>query len=74
MTAAMGRSRARLRLFGLLAALIPAVAWADHGGPLQSASLSPMMVGLLVGALALATGLLILVIVMLLIRRGAPLE
>ncbi len=74
MTAVMERSRARLRLSGLLAALIPAAAWADHGGPLQSAPLSPMTVGLLVGALALATGFLPVVIVMLLIRRSAPPE
>lgn len=74
MIAAMRRSRARLRLSGLLAALIPAVAWADHEGPFQSAPLSPMMVGVLAGVLALATGLLLVVIVMLLIRRSAPPE
>ncbi len=60
MIAVMGRPRARLRFSGLLAALVPGAAWADHGGALQSAPLSPMIVGLLV------------VIVMLLIRRRAP--
>jgi hypothetical protein len=74
MIAAMRRSPARLRLSGLLAALIPAVAWPDHEGPLQSAPLSPMMVGVLAGVLALATGLLLVVIVMLLIRRSVPPE
>ena len=74
MIAAMGLSRARLRLSGLLAALIPAVAWVDHEGPLRSAPLSPMLVGVLTGVLALATALLLVVIVMLLIRRSSPPE
>jgi hypothetical protein len=74
MIAAMGRSRARLRLSGLLAALIPTAAWADHGGPLHSAGLSPVMLGVLAGVLALATGFLLVVIVMLLIRRSSPPE
>lgn len=74
MIAAMGLSPARLRLSGLLAALVPAAAWADHEGPLRSAPLSPMVVGVLAGVLALATGLLLVVIVMLLIRRSSPPE
>lgn len=44
-------------------------AWADHGGPLRSEGLSPLAVGLLAGALALAAGVLIVVIVMLLTRK-----
>ena len=44
-------------------------AWADHGGPLRAAGLSPLTVGLLAGALALAAGVLIVVIVMLLARK-----
>lgn len=44
-------------------------AWADHGGPLRAERLSPLTVGLLAGALALAAGVLIVVIVMLLTRR-----
>jgi hypothetical protein len=43
-------------------------AWADHGGPLRAEELSPLMVGLLAGLLALAAGALIVVIVMLLTR------
>ncbi len=55
------------------AALLPlgATAWADHGGPLRAEGLSPLMVGLLAGALALAAGVLIVVIVMLLTRKPA---
>jgi len=44
-------------------------AWADHGGPLRAEGLSPLMVGLLAGALALGAGALIVVIVMLLTRK-----
>jgi hypothetical protein len=44
-------------------------AWADHGGPLRAEGLSPLTVGLLAGALALAAGVLIVVIVMLLTRK-----
>jgi hypothetical protein len=39
-------------------------AWADHGGPLRSEGLSPLTVGLLAGVLALAAGVLVVVIVM----------
>ena len=46
-------------------------AWADHGGPLRAEGLSPLMVGILAGALALAAGVLIVVIVMLLTRKQA---
>ena len=44
-------------------------AWADHGGPLRAEGLGPLTVGLLAGTLALAAGLLIVVIVMLLTRK-----
>jgi hypothetical protein len=48
-------------------------AWADHGGPLRAEGLSPLTVGLLAGGLALAAGVLIVVIVMLLTRKpSAP--
>jgi len=49
--------------------LLAANAWADHGGPLRAEGLSPLTVGLLAGALALAAGVLIVVIVMLLTRK-----
>jgi hypothetical protein len=45
------------------------LAWADHDGPLRSEGASPLTIGLLAGALALAAGLLIVVIVMLLTRK-----
>jgi hypothetical protein len=46
-------------------------AWADHGGPLRAEGLSPLMVGLLAGALALAAGILVVIIVML-TRKPSP--
>lgn len=49
-------------------------AWADHGAASGSEPLSPLMVGLVAGGLALAAGILIVVIVMLLTRRPSPLE
>ncbi len=50
--------------------LLAANAWADHGGPLRAESLSPLMAGLLSALLALAAGVLILIIVMRLIRKS----
>jgi len=50
--------------------LLAANAWADHGGPLRAESPSPLMVGLLAALLALAAGVLIVVIVMRLTRRS----
>lgn len=46
-------------------------AWADHGGPLRAEGLSPLMVGLLAGALALVAGVLVVIIVMRLTGRSA---
>jgi len=48
--------------------LLATTAWADHGGPLRAEGLSPLMVGVLAGLLTLATGVLVVVIVMLLMR------
>jgi hypothetical protein len=50
--------------------LLAATAWADHGGPPRPESASPLLVGLLSGLLALAAGVLIVVIVMRLTRRS----
>jgi len=47
-------------------------AWADHGGPLGSAPMSPVLTAALVGALALAVGAAVAVVVMLLTRRPPP--
>jgi hypothetical protein len=46
------------------ARLLAATAWADHGGPPRPESVSPLLVGLLSGLLALAAGVLIVIIVM----------
>jgi hypothetical protein len=54
----------------LVASLAPAAAWADHPGALRSAEMSPLSVALITGGLALATALLVVVIVMLLTRKG----
>lgn len=48
---------------------LAAIAWADHGGPPRAESVSPLIVGLLAGLLALAAGVLIVVMVMRLTRR-----
>jgi hypothetical protein len=47
-------------------------ALADHGGALRSAPMSPLLVGLIAGALALAAGAIVLVIVRLLTRKAPP--
>ena len=53
-----------------LAVLAPALARADHGGPLRDAPMSPLMVGLLSGGLALLAIALIAVIVVAFSRRA----
>ena len=47
-------------------------ALADHGGALRSAPMSPLLVGLIAAALALAAGAIVLVIVKLLTRKAPP--
>ena len=56
----------------LVAALVlPAhAAWADHGGPMRTAGWSPLTAALVFGGLALLAGMLVVVIVALLSRRG----
>jgi hypothetical protein len=54
----------------LALALPPGRALADHGGPLRDAPMSPLTVALLSGAAALAAGVLIVIIVMALTRKG----
>lgn len=48
---------------------VATAAWADHGGPLRPEGLSPLMVGLFAGGLALVAGVLIVVIAMRLTRK-----
>jgi hypothetical protein len=50
-------------------ALVTEVAVADHPGPFRSAEMSPFTLALVSGGLALATGVLVVVIVMLLTRK-----
>lgn len=57
-----------LHALPLLALAAPA--WADHGGPLASAPMSPITVALLAGGLAFVTVLLLVVIVRLLARSA----
>jgi hypothetical protein len=53
-----------------LTALCPPAAVADHVGPLRDAPMSPLTVGLLSAGGALAAGVLIVIIVMALTRKG----
>ena len=53
-------------------ALVTREAWADHGGALRTAGWSPMAAALLFGGLALLAGMLVVLIVALLTRRGGP--
>jgi hypothetical protein len=50
-------------------ALAPAVARADHGGPLRDAPMNPLTVALITAAAVLAAGVLIVIIVMALTRK-----
>lgn len=47
-------------------------AWADHPGALRTEGWSPMMAALVFGGLALLAGMLVVVIIALLTRRGGP--
>ena len=49
-----------------------ATAWADHPGPLRTDGWSPMTAALVFGGLALLAGMLVVVIIALLTRRGGP--
>jgi hypothetical protein len=51
-------------------AILAGRALADHGGPLRAAPMSPLLVALISGAAALAAGVLIVIIVMALTRKG----
>lgn len=55
---------------GALLALDAAAAWADHPGALRSEGWSPLTAALVFGGLALLAGMLVIVIVTLLTRRG----
>jgi len=63
----------RSRLAGAIVAALVAAgspAWADHVGVLGTAPLSPALVGLLAGGLAILTGLLVTLVVRLLCAQS----
>ena len=63
--------RALSILWLLLRALAwPALAWADHGGPLRSAPMSPLVTALVAGGLAFVAVLLFALIWRLMTGRG----
>lgn len=59
-------------MLGAVLAIMTRVAWADHGGALRTAGWSPIAAALLFGGLALLAGMLVVVIIALLTRRGGP--
>lgn len=66
----MGAPMTRLLAAVLAVAVRPLWAGADHGGPLRDAPMSPLTVGLLAAGAALAAGVLVVMIVMTLTRKG----
>ena len=60
----------RLAAVGAILALDAAAAWGDHPGALRSEGWSPVTTALVFGGLALLAGMLVIVIVTLLTRRG----
>ena len=60
----------RLAAAALAVLLHPLAAAADHGGPLRDAPMSPLTVGLLAAGAALAAGILIVIILTALTRKG----
>jgi hypothetical protein len=74
----MGHVHRRARLSGpagvALVSALGSVADADHGGPLRSAPMDPITVGVLAGLLALAVGVAIALVVRLVLRRSPPAE
>jgi len=65
----MTRRLAAAFLSGL--ALAPARVLADHGGPLRDAPMSPLTVALISAGVALAAGVLVVIIVMALTKKGS---
>jgi hypothetical protein len=78
MTTAFARRAARIAALASLVALQVALtgpaewAAADHPGALRSAPMSPALVGVIAGALALATGVVLIIIVKLLVKKAPP--
>jgi hypothetical protein len=74
----MRHEHRRERWYGSPAAplilLLASVADADHGGPLRSAPMDPITVGVLAGLLVLAVCVAIALVARLLLRRPPPAE
>ena len=60
----------RLLAAGTLLALDTGPAWGDHPGALRTEGWSPLTAALVFGGLALLAGMLVIVVVTLLTRRG----
>jgi len=61
-------TRAALTLALLLAMVTPAIA--DHGSPIRIEGMSPLMSALVTGALAFLVALVVVVVIMVLTRKG----
>ena len=61
-------TRAALALTFLLAITTPA--FADHGSPIRIEGMSPLMSALVTGALAFLVALVVVVVIMVLTRKG----
>jgi len=69
-----GRLFRALSILSILSLLLPALAWADHGGPLASAPMSPFVTALVAGGLAFVAVLLFALIWRLMTGRGRDAE
>jgi hypothetical protein len=67
-----GVSRAPLGFATAVIAALPMIAAADHGGPLTSPPMSPLVLALLAGGLTLIASILLVVVITLLRRPAGP--
>ena len=65
-------TRASLILFLLAATVTPA--FADHGSPIRIEGMSPLMSALVTGALAFLVALVVVVVILVLTRKGPDTE
>jgi hypothetical protein len=65
---------ALLLIWALMVLWLAAPAWADHGGPLASAPMSPVAAALLAGGLVFVSVLVLIVIWRLIARPGRDAE
>ena len=62
------------RVLALVLVLIPTVALADHPGPVRTEGMSPLMSALLTGGLAFLVALVVVVVILVLTRKGSDAE